>query len=235
MLAFCYEESIMISSSAIAKSVRAVLRDNFAASGFAYADAEVVEFINRAIHYCGAIATDMTVKTQDLSLVAGKIQRLPNESTRLVAVLGNALEASFTEQIGVRSYDGQAPVQAVPLNFMQSLQRNYTGQPKKRIVTMVSTYPDTPHVFTVFPPNDGTGKLTVSYRDELPTITSIANNDIHLANFYEGAIGSFALYCALTRDGEDNPLADDGKRYLEICNSQLQSLTSTVQAQQGGK
>lgn len=225
----------MISSSAIAKSVRAVLRDNFAASGFAYADAELVEFINRAIHYCGTIATEMTVKTQELPLAAGTIQRLPNESTRMVMVLSNALDASFTEQVGVRSYDGQAPVQVVPLNFMQSSQRNYVGQPKKRIVTMVASFPETPHVFTVFPPNDGTGKLLVSYRDELPTITTIADNDIHLANFYEGAIGSFALYCALTRDGEDNPLADDGKRYLEICNSQLQSLAAPAQAQQGGK
>ena len=214
----------MISSQSIATSVRNTLRDNFAASGFSYTDAELVEAINRAIKYCGAIAGDMSVVVVEHSMQPGSVQTLSNKSTRLVAVLGNALPETLTERVGVRTFDGQAPVQLVDINFLQLQLRNYYGQPKKKIATMFAVHPDTYSAFTVFPPNDGTGKLTLSIRDELPVLTSIGVDDINVPNFYEGAITSFTVYVALTRDGEDNPLAEDGKRYLDMCTAQLNGL-----------
>lgn len=215
----------MISSKSIADSVRNTLRDNFAASGFSYTDGELVDAINRAIKYCGAVAGDMTVSVIEHSMQAGSVQTLANKAVRLVAILGNSLPDSVVEQVGLRTFDGKAPVQLVDINFLQMQLRNYYGQPKRKIATMFAVHPDTYCAFTVFPPNDGTGKLRVSVRDELPAITAIGTDDIDVPNFFEGAITSFATYIALTRDGEDNPLAEDGKRYLALCDAQLSALS----------
>ena len=226
----------MISSNDIAKSVRTVLRDNFAASGYAYSDGELVEFINRGIKYCGTINQSMTVRTSLVPMVAGYIQKLPNESSHLVSVASNGLDVTTTETVGLRTYDGQAPVQPISNEFMMQALRNYTGQPRKKIVTMVAPMVGTPYMFSVFPPNDGTGKLLCAYRDEIPTITALANDDLHLENFYESPIAAYAVYAALTRDGDDNPLAADGKVYLELCNTQLKALaTNNMQQQQNAQ
>ena len=222
----------MISSSRIALSVRATLRDNFAASGFAYTDAELVDAINRALQYCGTIATDMTVTLREIPLAAGSVQRLPNVSTRLVTLVGNALGAAVQEKVGLRTYNGDAPIALVDIKFMQTLRRNYFGQPATKIVTSFAVHPDTYNAFEVFPPNNGEGRILASIRDELPYITALGNDDIAIPNFFEGAIINFAVYVALTRDGDDNPLTADGKRYLDLCNTQLAALSGTPQGGQ---
>lgn len=217
----------MISSNKIATSIRVTLRDNFAASGHTYTDAELVDAINRAIKYCGAMAWAMTVKVSVLELAAGFVQKLPDSAARLNNVFSNALDGDVRELVGLRTYEGTAPVQLVTPDFINTMLRN--SPVKKRIVTMFTQSPDTPSVFLVFPPNDGTGKLNVSYRTELPEIAALGDNDLDISNLFEGAITSYALYAMLTRDGNDSPLAADGKTFLELCTAQLAALQPPTQ------
>ena len=220
----------MISSSKMAASIRLTLRDNFAASGQTYADPEIVDAINRSIKYCGALAWAMTVKVAQHPLVSGFVQTLPNSAARLNNVFGNALDVSVGELIGLRQYHGQSPVQQVTVDFINTQLRN-AGATAKQIVTMYAQHPETPSAFLVYPPNDGTGKLHVSYRTELPEITVLGSNDIDVSNLFEGAIIAYALFALLTRDGNDSPLATDGAIYLKLCSEQLMALQPAAQAQ----
>ena len=213
----------MISSSKMATSIRLTLRDNFAASGQTYADPEIVDAINRAIKYCGALAWSMTVKVAQHPLAVGFMQTLPNSAARLNNVFGNALGVDIVELIGLRQYHGQSPVQHVTTDFINTQLRN-AGAASKKIVSMYAQHPETPSAFLVYPPNDGTGKLHVSYRTELPEIAALGADDIDVSNLFEGAITAYALFVLLTRDGNDSPLAADGKSYLELCSAQIAAL-----------
>ena len=212
----------MISSNKVATAMRITLRDNFAASGHTYADEELVAAINSAIKYCGAMAWAMTVKVSDLALTEGFVQLLPDTAARLNNVLSNALEKTVSELVGLRTYGGTAPVQLVTPDFINTMLRN--SPTPKQVVTMFAPAPDTPSAFLVFPPNDGTGKLKVSYRTELPEVSTLGTDDIDISNLFEGAITSYALHVMLSRDGNDSPLAADGKTYLELCTAQLAAL-----------
>lgn len=211
----------MISSSKIASAVRLTMRDDFAVGPHTYSDAELLDAINRAIKYCGTLVPAMTVKSENISLVAGAVQTVPNDA-RLYQIWNNALDASYTETVGVRRLDGVSIPQQVAPSFIESQLRSNPA--RKRLVYMVAQYPDAPSKFLVFPANDGQGKLCISYRMELPVLAALADNDLDITNLLEGALTSYAVFVLLTRDGNDSPLAADGNAYLEACNAQIAAL-----------
>ena len=213
----------MISSSDIAASARFTLRDNFATIAPTFTDPELVDAINRALKFCGSMVASMSTKLETLPLVAGSVQKLPYATAHLAAVFSNANPPAEAELVGVRQCSGDAPVQQVTLEYMHTLLRA-AGSTTKKLVTMYAMMAGTMHAFVVYPPNDGTGKLLVSYRAELPKISALGDNDIDVSNLFEGALTSYVLFALLTRDGNDSPLAADGKSYLELCSAQIAAL-----------
>lgn len=220
----------MITSSRIAESVRLTLRDNFSIGAKAFSDPELVEYINRALPFILAMDSSANMVTEEVSLAAGVYQSLPQRGTRLIKVFTNNV-SDYRERIDGRVFTGMSAPKVLPLSTLNSQNREWASAINKRIATVVVFNKDDPKSFMVYPPNDGTGKLTVSYSKLPAEVTSIDNIAIDIGERYFNAIIYHVMFSCLMRDSEETSNASRAQNFYQMAVAEVAGTTTADQTE----
>lgn len=205
--------------SYVLDAVRTVLLDNFAYGDNSFSDAELVGFFNRAMDFCADLSSTCNPVTKEVPLVAGVSQQLPASGGRINGFLHNNLSASF--KAGIMTYKPKHSPREIDYSALIRQIPSYASERPSAGVVHVCYDPSQPKAFTVYPPNDGTGKLMVRYTEYAPHV-SAKTDDNPLGPEFNEALINFTIYLCLSRDGEDTGNSARADAFLKTASMALQ-------------
>lgn len=163
--------------------------------GTRWSDAELFRWISDALRTILSIRPDIFCVFATVNLVAGTKQELPDPAYMLLNIFRN---------VGA----GGAPGRAVRLISREALEGFNPDWHTDAQVSQVKHYIYDDNYLTtyfVYPPNDGTGKLDVSY-SAMPDEVNEAGDVLPVPDNYLTAIVDYVLFRAFLKDS-DNPSA----------------------------
>ena len=149
--------------------------------------AEHVANLNEAQRLiCGDYKLDAYPKREFVALVAGIAQDLPDDGTALIEITDN--EAS-----------GRSVTQT-DLAILQEENRFWPAATQQPEVENYAADPRTPRKFYVFPPNDGSGSVRITYGAIPPELTGSSGENIALSDAYQYPIERIMLSMAFAKN-----------------------------------
>lgn len=197
----------MIAVSEIAAHFRNEMRDDMAGIK-SYSDKEVILYINAGLSWLPSVDSSARVSTQAIQLAQGVVQVLPEGSVRLIDIYTNAI-GDTRERIDGRQYKGNAAVRPITQSELTSVFPHWASARETAIVVHTVFNKSDPKSFLVYPPNNGDGKLLCSIVSELSPVQgdTITNQELPLERRYLMPLVHYAVFRALSRDGEDQSSA----------------------------
>ena len=135
---------------------------------------------------CGDYKLDAYPKREFKALVAGIAQDLPADGTALIDITDN--EAS-----------GRSVTQT-DLAILQEENRFWPAATQQTEVENYAADPRTPRKFYVFPPNDGSGSVRITYGAIPPELTGSSGENIALSDAYQYPIERIMLSLAFAKN-----------------------------------
>lgn len=135
---------------------------------------------------CGDYKLDAYPKRDFVTLVAGIAQDLPADGTALIDITDN--EAS-----------GRSVTQT-DLAILQEENRFWPAATQQTEVENYAADPRTPRKFYVFPPNDGSGSVRITYGAIPPELTGSSGENIALSDAYQYPIERIMLSLAFAKN-----------------------------------
>lgn len=135
---------------------------------------------------CGDYKLDAYPKREFVTLVAGIAQDLPVDGTALIEITDN--EAS-----------GRSVTQT-DLAILQEENRFWPAATQQTEVENYAADPRTPRKFYVFPPNDGSGSVRITYGAIPPELTGSSGENIALSDAYQYPIERIMLSLAFAKN-----------------------------------
>lgn len=216
----------MISSKRIADSVRLTLRDNFSIGAKAFSDAEIAEYINRALPFVVAMDSSASIVTESMDLAKGVHQKLPERGTRLIKVLTNNIP-DYRTRIDGRSFTGMTAPKVLPLTTLNAQNREWASAMERDIATAVVFNKDDPKSFMVYPPNSGAGKLVVSYSKLPEPVPEVLDeNPIEIGERYFNAIIYHVMFSCLMRDSEETSNANRAQDFYKLAVGEVAGVST---------
>lgn len=151
-----------------------------------------------------------------LELKEGARQVLPSDAWGLLTVTHNVDE-------------DDTPLKAVRLvtrSLLDCYEPNWHGSPEKQIVENYVYDDRSPREFYVFPPNDGYGRIEISYMP-IPEELTAETDEIELDKTFDPALLSYVLYRANSKDSDYAPGLQQASSYFQ---TYTQELTNALQA-----
>lgn len=218
----------MITVASIIASVRTTLLDNFAGVK-AYSDAELLLAINSCSSWILNGDPSANVVTEEMNLVVGIHQHASADIVRILDIWGNAVP-SVSEVVEGVTYSGTAPLRYVDTaKYRYALQDWGAAEPKTIAVNVVFDDNDPRH-FIVFPPNNGSGKVTIT-ASKIPAQVNTISESLAMPALYLEAYVNYTLYKALSRDGEDQSNTAAASAYFSLAERAIQArLTANLAA-----
>jgi hypothetical protein len=176
----------------VVSSARHTLLD---ASKAAWADAELIQYVNEALEATSAVKPDMHVIRANIEMVAGALQQLPEGGVSLIDVFENA-------------YSGEL-VTLVDKSLLDECNRFLTPANRDRDVLHFTADPRDPTRFVVYPPNDGTGEVRSVYGAVHPLVADLVDN-LDVNNVYKPALIDYVLHRAYAKNGKRQDLTKSG-------------------------
>lgn len=205
--------------SYVVTAVRTVLLDNFAYGDSSFTDPELVGFFNRAMDFCADMSSTCNPVTKTVNLVAGVSQSLPANGGRINGFLHNDLDKAF--RAGIMTYKPKHSPSEIDYSALVRQIPGYASEKASAGVAHICYDPSQPKAFTVYPPNDGTGKLVVRYTERAAHVATV-NDENPLGADYHEALINYTLYLALTRDGEDTANSARADNFFKTASMALQ-------------
>lgn len=135
---------------------------------------------------CGDYKLDAYPKREFVTLVAGIAQDLPADGTALIEITDN--EAS-----------GRSVTQT-DFAILQEENRFWPAATQQTEVENYAADPRTPRKFYVFPPNDGSGSVRITYGAIPPELTGSSGENIALSDAYQYPIERIMLSLAFAKN-----------------------------------
>lgn len=135
---------------------------------------------------CGDYKLDAYPKREFVTMVAGIAQDLPADGTALIEITDN--EAS-----------GRSVTQT-DLAILQEENRFWPAATQQTEVENYAADPRTPRKFYVFPPNDGSGSVRITYGAIPPELTGSSGENIALSDAYQYPIERIMLSLAFAKN-----------------------------------
>lgn len=135
---------------------------------------------------CGDYKLDAYPKREFVTMVAGIAQDLPADGTALIEITDN--EAS-----------GRSVTQT-DLAILQEENRFWPAATQQTEVENYAADPRTPRKFYVFPPNDGSGSVRITYGAIPPELTGSSGENIALSDAYQYPIERIMLSMAFAKN-----------------------------------
>lgn len=135
---------------------------------------------------CGDYKLDAYPKREFVSMAAGIAQDLPADGTALIEITDN--EAS-----------GRSVTQT-DLAILQEENRFWPAATQQTEVENYAADPRTPRKFYVFPPNDGSGSVRITYGAIPPELTGSSGENIALSDAYQYPIERIMLSLAFAKN-----------------------------------
>lgn len=151
-----------------------------------------------------------------LALKEGTRQELPADAWELLTVVRNVDE------------DG-VPLTPVRLTTRSLLDAYFPQWHMLRERPLVQNYvydDRFPRIFSVYPPNDGSGRIEVIYAGIPAEITS-EDQDLELDDTYAPALISYALYRASSKDSDYAPGTQNAAAWYQSYTSELDQTATT--------
>ena len=153
---------------------------------------ELLGYLNEALRATAFVKPDMYSVRDFVTLVAGIAQDLPADGVAL-------LDATDNEATG-------RTVTQTDLALLQEENRFWPAATQQAEVENYAADPRTPRRYYVFPPNDGTGRLRVTYGAVPPTLTGSSGEDIPVPDSYQNALTNFVLAKAYAKNSKKQDL-----------------------------
>lgn len=149
--------------------------------------AEHVANLNEAQRLiCGDYKLDAYPKREFVAMVAGIAQDLPVDGTALIEITDNE--------------DSGRSVTQTDLAILQEENRFWPAATQQTEVENYAADPRTPRKFYVFPPNDGTGSVRITYGAIPPELTGSSGENIALSDAYQYPIERIMLSLAFAKN-----------------------------------
>ena len=153
---------------------------------------ELLGYLNEALRATAFVKPDMYSVRDFVTLVAGIAQDLPADGVAL-------LDATDNEATG-------RTVTQTDLALLQEENRFWPAATQQAEVENYAADPRTPRRYYVCPPNDGTGRLRVTYGAVPPTLTGSSGEDIPVPDSYQNALTNFVLAKAYAKNSKKQDL-----------------------------
>lgn len=149
-------------------------------------DADLYKWLSDAQSTIATLAPSSTSITGPVSLVAGTSQTLPVQASLLLAAYRNT---------------GSRAVRIIERELLDSYRPTWHTDPATKDVQNYMFDPNLPQLFSVYPPNNGTGSLDMQYALQPVDVTQ-ATDDLITDDIYDVALLDFVLYRALQKDDD---------------------------------
>lgn len=156
-----------------------------------YTRSELLGWVNEALGQVVLYAPGSLPRSVAVDLVAGTRQALPADTIVLIDVLRN-----------LDKLNGDQPRQAVRIVTREALDNGpfdwHMARPQREV--QVYCYDtNAPKEFFVYPPNDGDGRVELTYAAE-PTPIAAEGDALPLQSIYDAAVLNYVMYRAYSHD-----------------------------------
>jgi hypothetical protein len=199
-----------IAVDTILDSVSGTLLD-VARRTWSYSD--LLGYLNEAIRATAFVKPDMFTVQAFCPLVAGIAQQLPAGGVALIDITDNESTGRSVTQ--------------TDLALLQEENRFWPAATQEPIAENYAADPRTPYRFYVFPPNDGTGSVRITYGAVPATLTGSSGESLSVLDFYQSVLTCFVLAKAYAKNSKKQDLT----KYSGYMNEWRLSLGLKSQAQ----
>lgn len=140
---------------------------------------ELVGYLNEALRATSFVKPDMHTVQDFVTLAAGIAQALPEGGVALIDISDNEVS-------------GRAVTQT-DLSLLQEENRFWPAATREVDAENYAADPRTPRRFYVFPPNDGTGSVRITYGAVPDTLTGSSGEEIPVPSSYQAALTDYVL------------------------------------------
>lgn len=174
---------------------------------------ELVGYLNEALRATSFVKPDMFTVRDFVTLAAGIAQDLPEGAVALLDISDNEVS-------------GRAITQT-DLALLQEENRFWPAATQEVDAENYAADPRTPRRFYIFPPNDGTGSVRITYGAVPDTLTGSSGEEIPVPSSYQTALTNFVLAKAYAKNSRKQDLTKSSA-YMQQWGALL-GLKSTAQ------
>lgn len=178
-----------------------------------WSDQELLLWLSDGQRSVVAIAPSASAKTDLHTLVAGSKQTLPEQAHMLLSVLRNVDPAT--------SAPGRA-VRVTSAEVLDTHNPNWHAAAQSQFVRHYVYDPAVPKTFYVWPPNDGNGKIELTYSLDPPDLVAL-NDPIMVQNLYQTALTDYLLYRMHSKDSDFSAGSQLANMFLQAFMAFMQS------------
>ena len=174
--------------------------------GLQWLDAELLMWFNEGALEVNRLRPESSADTVAKSLVAGTQQTLPADGVAMLMVDYN----------GTSVTPGRV-CRIINRRQLDETQPDWHTQTKKKEVVWVMVSDANPQVFWVYPPNDGTGQLTITY-SKLPTKVTAFTDTMPISDSFVAPLVDyicFRAYLKQLESKESQARAADHRKLFE--------------------
>lgn len=167
-------------ASTVLDNARILLNDTDD-GGIRWQDAELLAWLNEAMAEVVRIAPQASAKTLDHELIPGTLQSIPDDGVQLINIFRNAPNGRVIRIVDAAIMDNERPT--------------WHQDPMSSAAIRYSFDPRSPRTFSVYPPNDGTGRVSLVY-SAAPTIVTSKTQNISVPDIYAAPLTNYICYRA---------------------------------------
>lgn len=153
---------------------------------------ELVGYLNEALRATSFVKPDMYTVQDFVTLAAGIAQNLPEGGVALIDISDNEVS-------------GRAITQT-DLGLLQEENRFWPAATQEVDAENYAADPRTPRRFYIFPPNDGTGSVRITYGAVPDALTGSSGEEIPVPSSYQTALTNFVLAKAYAKNSRKQDL-----------------------------
>lgn len=198
-----------VSVQTIINNARVLLQDTDA-GGIRWVDAELIAWLNEATAEVVRIHPEANSKNTDLALVSGTKQRIPNDGVQLINVVRN---------VGPLGEPGRV-VRLIDHNILNNERPDWHTDPVQPVVTRYTFDPKDPFTFYVYPPNNGTGKVTLVYSGAPEVVNQLTDN-LPVPDIYAAPVVNYICFRAWLKQVGDQVSEQRAASYLALFNNAM--------------
>jgi hypothetical protein len=193
----------------VINNARTLLQDTDT-GGIRWTDPELIAWLNEATAEVVRIHPEANSKNIDHNLVAGTKQRIPTDGVQLINVIRN---------VGVGGAPGRV-IRLIDHNIMNNERPDWHMETPTAVATRFTFDHKDPFNFYVYPPNSGTGRVTLVYSGA-PTVVTAIGNDFPITAIYAAPVVNYICFRAWMKQVGDAASEQRAASYLALFNNAM--------------